>query len=399
MSLSLSEKAKRVKPSSTLAITAKAGELRAKGLDVVGFGAGEPDFPTPENIKEAAKRAIDNNLTKYTAAAGLPALRQAVCDKFKRFNGLDYEPAQVVISNGGKHTLQNAFSAILNPGDEVIIPAPFWLSYPEMVKLADGTPVYVKCGADQNYKITAEQLAAACNEKTKAFVLTSPSNPTGMLYTEDELKELAKVIVEKDIYVISDEIYENLVYDDNKVVSIASLGEDIYKHTITCCGLAKGYAMTGWRIGYCGAPLDVAKAMSAIQSHQTSNPNTVAQYAAIEALNGPQESIDVMRAEFDKRRVTMYERISAMPLVKTLKPQGAFYSFVDISGVLGKSHNGTAIEDVSVLAKILIEEYLVAVIPCTDFGFADHIRLSYAISLEQINKGLDRIEEFLNKVC
>lgn len=399
MSLTLSEKAKRVKPSSTLAITAKAGELRAKGLDVVGFGAGEPDFPTPENIKEAAKKAIDNNLTKYTAAAGLPALRQAVCDKFKRFNNLNYEPAQVVISNGGKHTLQNAFSAILNPGDEVIIPAPFWLSYPEMVKLADGTPVYVKCGADQNYKITAEQLAAACNENTKAFVLTSPSNPTGMLYTEDELKALAKVIVEKDIYVISDEIYENLVYDDNKVVSIASLGEEIYNHTITCCGLAKGYAMTGWRIGYCGAPLNVAKAMSAIQSHQTSNPNTIAQYAAIEALNGPQDSIEVMRAEFDKRRVTMYERISAMPLVKTLKPQGAFYSFVDISAVLGKKHNDTVIEDVSVLAKILIEEYLVAVIPCTDFGFADHIRLSYAISLEQINKGLDRIEEFLNKVC
>lgn len=395
MSLSLSEKAKKVKPSSTLAITAKAGELRAQGLDVVGFGAGEPDFTTPENIKNAAHEAINNNQTKYTAAAGMPALKKAVCDKFERFNNLKYEPAQVVISNGGKHTLQNAFTAILNPGDEVIIPAPFWLSYPEMVKLADGTPVIVNCGVDQNYKITPEQLAAACNENTKAFVLTSPSNPTGMLYSKEELEALAKVIVEKDIYVISDEIYENLIYDNNDVVSIASLGEEIYKHTITCCGVAKGYAMTGWRIGYCGAPLDVAKLMASVQSHQTSNPNTIAQVATIEALNGPQDSIEVMRAEFDKRRCVMYERLSSMPHISTIKPQGAFYSFVDVSKVLGMIHKGIVIEDVNTLAKILIEDYLVAVIPCTDFGFADHIRLSYAISLEQINKGLDRIQTFL----
>lgn len=395
MSLSLSEKAKKVKPSSTLAITAKAGELRAQGLDVVGFGAGEPDFTTPENIKNAAHEAINNNQTKYTAAAGMPALKKAVCDKFERFNNLKYEPAQVVISNGGKHTLQNAFTAILNPGDEVIIPAPFWLSYPEMVKLADGTPVIVNCGVNQNYKITPEQLAAACNENTKAFVLTSPSNPTGMLYSKEELEALAKVIVEKDIYVISDEIYENLIYDNNDVVSIASLGEEIYKHTITCCGVAKGYAMTGWRIGYCGAPLDVAKLMASVQSHQTSNPNTIAQVATIEALNGPQDSIEVMRAEFDKRRCVMYERLSSMPHISTIKPQGAFYSFVDVSKVLGMIHKGIVIEDVNTLAKILIEDYLVAVIPCTDFGFADHIRLSYAISLEQINKGLDRIQTFL----
>lgn len=399
MSLTLSEKAKKVKPSSTLAITAKAGELRAQGHDVVGFGAGEPDFCTPENIKNAAKEAIDNNQTKYTAASGMPALKKAVCDKFKRFNGLDYEPSQVVISNGGKHTLMNIFTAILNPGDEVIIPAPYWLSYPEMVKLADGVPVYVKCGVEQNYKITAKQLADACTEKTKAFVLTSPSNPTGMMYSKEELEEIAKVIIEKDIYVVSDEIYENLVYDNKKAVSIASLGEEIYKRTITCCGVAKGYAMTGWRIGYCGAPADVAKLMSSVQSHQTSNPNTIAQVATIEALNGPQGSIETMREEFNKRRCVMFERLSGMPHIKTVKPDGAFYSFVDVSEVLGKKHNDTVIEDVSVLAKILIEEYLVAVIPCTDFGFSDHIRLSYAISLEQINKGLDRIEKFLNTVA
>lgn len=399
MSLSLSEKAKRVKPSSTLAITAKANELRAKGLDVVGFGAGEPDFKTPENIKNAAHEAINNNQTKYTAAAGMPALREAVCKKFRTFNHLNYEPAQVVISNGGKHTLMNAFQAILNPGDEVIIPAPFWLSYPEMVKLADGTPVVVHCGVEQQYKITPEQLAAACNEHTKAFVLTSPSNPTGMLYSREELEALAKVIVEKDIYVISDEIYENLVYDSNEVVSIASLGKEIYDHTITCCGIAKGYAMTGWRIGYCGAPLQVAKLMSSVQSHQTSNANTIAQFAAVEALSGPQDSIEVMRAEFDKRRCFMYDRLSSMPHISTVKPQGAFYAFVDVSEALGMNHKGTVVEDINIFAKILIEEYLVAVVPCTDFGFPDHIRLSYAISLEQIEKGLNRIQEFLEALA
>lgn len=396
MSLTLSEKAKRVKPSSTLAITAKAKELKAKGNDVVGFGAGEPDFFTPENIKNAAHKALDDNQTKYTAAAGLPALKQAVCDKFKTKNNIEYTPAQVVISNGGKHTLMNAFQAILNPGDEVIIPAPYWLSYPEMVKLADGVPVFVKCDATKGYKISADALAAACTDKTKAFVLTSPSNPTGMFYSEDELKALAKVIVEKDIFVIADEIYEYLVYDGKKAISIASLGEDIYRHTITCNGLAKGYSMTGWRIGYCGAPADVAKLMSSVQSHQTSNANTIAQYAAIEALTGPQDSIETMRAEFEKRRDLMYERVSKMPYVSMLKPEGAFYAFIDCSKVLGKSHKGKVVSDTLVLADILLDEYLVAVVPCPDFGFPNHIRLSYAISQEQINKGLDRIEEFLN---
>ena len=398
MSLTLSRKASQVKPSSTLAITAKANELKAQGLDVVGFGAGEPDFKTPENIKDAAHKAINDNQTKYTAASGMPLLKKAVSDKFARFNHVNYDPSQIVISNGGKHTLMNVFSAILNPGDEVIIPAPFWLSYPEMVKLVDGVPVFVRCDASQSYKITPKQLREACTEKTKAFVLTTPSNPTGMVYSPDELAELAKVIVEKDIFVIADEIYENLVYDDNKAVSIASLGEDIYNHTITCNGMAKGYSMTGWRIGYCGAPKDVAKLMSSVQSHQTSNPNTIAQFAAVEALNGPQESVEMMRQEFDNRRQVMYNRISAMPYLSMLKPQGAFYAFVDCSRLIGKKHKGVEITDISVFAKILIEEYLVAVVPCGDFGFDDHIRLSYATSLEQINKGLDRISECLNNL-
>lgn len=398
MPRSLSVKGMAVKPSSTLAITAKAKALKAEGKDVVGFGAGEPDFATPENICKAAHKAIDDGFTKYTPAAGTVDLRKAVSDKFKNVNKLNYEPNQVVISNGGKHSLTNIFEAILNPGDEVIIPAPFWLSYPEIVKLADGTPVIVRCDASQNYKITPEQLAAACNEHTKAFVLTSPSNPTGMVYTKEELEALAKVIVEKDIYVVSDEIYEYLTYDGAEHVSIGSLNDEILAHTITCNGMAKGYAMTGWRIGYCGAPADVAKVMSSVQSHQTSNPNSIAQMAALEALTGPQESVKVMNAEFNKRRIYMYERISKMPHVKCLLPQGAFYVFVDVSEALNLSYKGEKIGDIAAFAKILIEDYLTAVIPCADFGFADHMRLSYAISMEQIEKGLNRIEEFLTSL-
>ena len=395
MSLSLSAKGLAVKPSSTLAITAKAKELRGKGLDVVGFGAGEPDFDTPINIRDAAVEALNKGITRYTPAAGMPELRAAISRKFARVNGLTYAPEQIIVSNGGKHALTNIFQAIINPGDEVIIPSPYWLSYPEIVKLAGGVPVFVPCSAEDSFKITAERLAEACTEKTKAFILNSPNNPTGMVYSEDELRAIAKVVVEKDIYVISDEIYESLIYDDAKVISIASLGEDIYNHTITCCGMAKAYAMTGWRIGYTGAPLAVAKVMGSIQSHQTSNPNSIAQYASVEALDGPQESVEAMREEFDERRKYMVGRIQSMPYVKAITPKGAFYVFVNIGEVLGKSHKGTVVSDVATLAHILIEEYLTAVIPCADFGRADHIRLSYAISMEQIAKGLDRIQSFL----
>ena len=395
MSLSLSVKGLAVKPSSTLAITAKAKELRTQGLDVVGFGAGEPDFDTPVNIRNAAKEALDRGITRYTPAAGMPELRKAISRKFERVNGLTYAPEQIIVSNGGKHALTNIFQAILNPGDEVIIPSPYWLSYPEIVKLADGVPVFVDCDANDSFKITPEKLAAACNENTKALILNSPSNPTGMVYTKAELEALAKVIVEKDIYVVSDEIYESLVYEDVEQVSIASLGEEIYNHTITCCGMAKAYAMTGWRIGYTGAPLPVAKVMASIQSHQTSNPNSIAQYASIEAFDGPQESVEQMRQEFDKRRVYMCERIAKMPYVKAVTPKGAFYVFVNIGEVLTRSYKGETVGTVEKLAKILIEDYLTAVIPCRDFGREDHVRLSYAISMEQIGKGLDRITQFL----
>lgn len=399
MSLELSKKAAAVKPSSTLAITAKAKELKAQGKDVVGFGAGEPDFNTPENICEAAIKAIKDGFTKYTPASGTNELKAAISKKFKEFNGLDYDTDQIVISNGGKHSLTNIFTALINPGDEVIIPAPFWLSYPEIVKLAGGVPVIVTTTKEQNFKLTAEALAAAVTDKTKALVLNTPNNPTGMLYTEEELRAIAKVAVEKDFYVVADEMYEMLVYGEQKYISIASLGKDIYDRTITCSGLAKSYAMTGWRIGYTGSSKEIAKMMGSVQSHQTSNPNSIAQKAAVEALTGPQDSVKKMHAEFDKRRKYMYKRICDMDLLDALEPMGAFYVFVDGSAVLGKSYKGTKIESVPQMADILINEYSTAIVPCADFGFPDCFRLSYAISIEQIEKGLDRIESFIKELA
>lgn len=398
MSLVLSKKAQAVKPSSTLAITARAKELKAQGLDVVGFGAGEPDFNTPDNINEAAIKAIHDGFTKYTPASGTMELKEAVCKKFADCNKLHYNPNQIVISNGGKHSLTNIFEAILNPGDEVIIPAPYWLSYPEIVKLSDGVPVYIRANKNQNYKVTAEQIASACTDKTKALILNSPSNPTGMIYTKEELEAIAAVVVEKDIYVVSDEIYENLVYGEDEHISIASLNDEIYKRTITCNGMAKSYAMTGWRIGYTGSSVEIAKLMGSVQSHQTSNPNSIAQKAATEALNGPQDTVIAMNKEFNKRREYMVERISAMPLVDAITPQGAFYLFVDVSASLEKEYKGNRIASTDKLADILLNDFMVAVVPCGDFGFDDHIRLSYAISLEQIKKGMDRIENFVNSL-
>lgn len=398
MSLTLSTKAQAVKPSSTLAITAKAAELRSQGIDVVGFGAGEPDFPTPENICNAAIEAINSGFTKYTAASGIKELKEAISDKFKKFNGLNYEPDQIVISNGGKHSLTNVFSVIINPGDEVIIPAPYWLSYPEIVKLAGGVPVFVNGEKEQGYKINVEQLKAATTDKTKALVLNTPSNPTGMIYTEEELREIADYAVENDIYVVADEMYEYLVYNGKKHVSIASFNEEIYRRTITVSGLAKSYAMTGWRIGYTGSSKEIAKLMSSVQSHQTSNPNSIAQKAAVEALTGDQSTVDMMIKEFDNRRKYMYDRVSKMKYVSTLEPDGAFYLFIDCSDVLEKSYKGKKIETTSEMARILIEEYNVAVVPCADFGFPNNIRLSYAIKIETIEKGLSRIEKFLDEL-
>ena len=398
MALTLSKKAQAVKPSSTLAITAKAKELKAQGIDIVGFGAGEPDFNTPENICKAGIKAIETGFTKYTPASGTNELKAAISKKFKDFNGLDYAPNQIVVSTGGKQGLMNVFNAIVNPGDEVIIPAPYWLSYPEMVKLADGVPVYVYGKKENGYKITAAQLEEAITDKTKAVVLNSPSNPTGMIYSKAELEAIAEVVVKKDIYVVADEMYEYLIYGDEKHVSIASLNDEIYKRTITCSGLSKSYAMTGWRIGYTGSSVEIAKLMSAMQSHQTSNPNSIAQYASVEALTGPQDTVEVMKTEFNKRRVYMYNRIKGFPYVDIEEPKGAFYVFIDFSKACELSYKGEKIGSAAKIADILINDYQTAVIPCTDFGFPEHVRLSYAISLEQIEKGLDRIEKFLKEI-
>ncbi|MGC4020060.1 MAG: pyridoxal phosphate-dependent aminotransferase [Muricomes sp.] len=398
MPLTLSKKAAAVKPSSTLAITAKAKAMKAEGIDVVGFGAGEPDFNTPDNINEAAIKAIKDGFTKYTPASGTEELKKAISEKFDSFNGVHYEPNQIVISNGGKHSLTNIFEVILNPGDEVIIPAPYWLTYPEIVRLSDGIPVYIYGEKSNGYKVTAEQIRGAVTENTKALILNTPSNPTGMIYSEEKLRAIADIAVEKDFYIVADEMYEYLIYGDKKHVSIASLGEEIYKRTITCSGVSKSYAMTGWRIGYTGSSAEIAKMMGSVQSHQTSNPNSIAQKAAVEAIKGDQSFLAVMKKAFDERRTYMYKRMSAMPLLELLEPEGAFYVFADLANVLEKSYKGEKIGAAARAAEILLEDYQVAVVPCADFGFDNFIRLSYAISLEAIEKGLDRIEKFVSSL-
>lgn len=391
--MELSKKAMKIKASSTLAISAKAAELKAAGKDMVTFGVGEPDFDTPIHIREAAKKAIDMGKTRYTPAAGIPALRQAVCDKLKKDNGLDYVPAQVIVSNGAKHSLMNAFMAILNEGDEVIIPAPYWLSYSEMVKIAGGVPVVVHTKKENNFMLTKQELEQAYTEKTKALILTSPSNPTGMISTLEDLQMVADFAVAHDIFVISDEIYEKLIYDaDKKHISIASLGKEIYDRTIVINGVSKSYAMTGWRIGFTAAPLEVAKLMASLQSHMASNPNSVAQEATLVALQGDQSCVAEMCKEFKKRRDYIYEREEQIPLISALKPEGAFYLFVDVSKTYGKCYQGKSIASAADFATILLEEKFVAVVPCADFGMPDYIRLSYATSMELIAKGMDRIE-------
>ncbi|HPD01462.1 MAG TPA: pyridoxal phosphate-dependent aminotransferase, partial [Acetivibrio sp.] len=318
--MELSIKALSISPSSTLAIDAKAKKMKAEGIDIIGFGAGEPDFDTPAHIKEAAKKALDEGFTKYTPASGTLELKQAICNKFKRDNGLDYKPSNIVVSNGAKHSLVNAFQAICNPGDEVIITTPAWVSYPEMVKLADAVSVYINTTEEEGFKFTIDKLEKAITDKTKAIIMNSPSNPTGMIYSEEELKAVADLAVSKGIYVISDEIYEKLIYDGYKHVSIASFNDKIKDLTIVVNGVSKSYSMTGWRIGYTASNEQIAKVMSNMQSHATSNPNSIAQKAALAALEGPQEIIDTMAAEFVKRRDYMVDRINSIEGLSCIKP-------------------------------------------------------------------------------
>lgn len=394
--MSLSSKYMGINASPTLAIDSKFKQMKADGLDVVGFGAGEPDFDTPKHIKQAAIDAINNNVTKYTPASGTLELKKAVCKKFKDDNGLDYEPSQIVISNGAKHSLVNAFGAILNPGDEVIIPAPFWVSYPEMVKFCDGVPVVIHTTEQDGFKFTAKQFEDAINDKTKALVLNSPSNPTGMMYTEAELKAIADVAVRHNIYVISDEIYEKLVYTDTKHVSIASLGDDIKDLTIVINGVSKTYAMTGWRIGFTASNHELAKLMGNVQSHVTSNPNSIAQAATVAALLGPKDDLETMRKAFDERRKHMVERINKIDGVSCIMPEGAFYVMMNISKLFGKTVAGTVINSAEDFANVFLDKCLVAVVPGTAFEAREFVRWSYATSMKNIDEGLDRLEKLLN---
>jgi aspartate aminotransferase len=397
MSLFLSKKALSISPSSTLAIDAKFKSMKAKGIDVVGFGAGEPDFDTPAHIKEAAIKAINEGFTKYTPASGMPQLREAVCRKFKRDNGLDYSPEQIVVSNGAKHSLVNAFMAICDPGDEVIIPAPFWVSYPEMVKMADGVPVFLNTSEENNFKFTVEDLKKAITAKTRALVLNSPSNPTGMVYSREELKEIAEVAVQNNIYIISDEIYEKLIYDGMEHTSIATFGNEIKDLTIIINGVSKTYAMTGWRIGYTASNAKIAKVMGSIQSHATSNPNSIAQVAAIAALDGPQDDIEVMRKAFIERRDYMVDRINSIEGLSCSKPQGAFYVMMNIKSILGKEFYGRVITNSDEFADVLLEKANVALVPGSGFGAEEYVRWSYATSMQNIVEGLNRIEKFIKK--
>lgn len=394
--MDLSQNALQITPSMTLEITAKAKQLKAQGVDVIDFGVGEPDFDTPDYIKEAAIDAIKKGYTKYTPSSGISELKKAVCDKLLKDNGLKYQPDQIVISNGAKHSIYNALCAILNPGDEVIIPVPYWLSYPEMVRLAYGKPVFVKTKAENDFKITAEELKNAITSKTKALILNTPNNPTGSVYTKEELEELVKIIEEANIFVISDEIYEKLIYEGSHI-SIASLNEKIKELTILVNGMSKAYAMTGWRIGYTASSLEIAKVMSNIQSHTTSNPNSIAQYASVAALSGDETVIKRMAEEFNKRRIYMVERINKIKGLKSNKPQGAFYVMVNIDEYIGKEIKGKIIRGSIDFANALIEGANVAVVPALPFGMDNYIRISYATSIENIEKGLNRIEEFLNK--
>ena len=396
--MELSRKSQAIEPSLTLAITAKAKEMKEKGIDVISFSAGEPDFNTPKNIINAAIKAMEDGNTKYTSVNGILQLREAICKKFKDDNGLEYNPSQIVVSTGAKQSLANTFLAILNPGDEVIVSTPYWLCYPELIKLADGKPVFVEGDEKSNYKFTKENLEKAVTAKTKAIVLNTPNNPTGTIYNKEELEVIADFAKKYDIIIISDEMYEKLIYDNENHISIASLSKDAYERTIVINGLSKSYAMTGWRIGYCAASEKIAKLMISIQSHVTSNVCSITQYAALEALNGPQDEITKMINEFEKRRNYMINRIESIDNLSIVKPKGAFYIMINIENCLGKEINGKILNDSMEFCASLLENEKLAVIPGKAFGLNNYIRVSYATSMEAIKEGLNRIESFIKKL-
>jgi aspartate aminotransferase len=390
MNYKVSQRAASLSPSLTLAIDAKAKQMKADGLDVVGFGAGEPDFDTPQHIKDAAAAALAAGFTKYTPSSGIPELRQAIADKFKRENGLSYKPSQVIVSCGGKHSCFNVIIATCQEGDEVVIPAPYWLSYPEMVKLAGAKPVILTTTDQTEFKVTPDQLRAAITPKTRLFILNSPSNPTGSVYTPDEVKALGDVCIEKGVLIMSDEIYEHLLYDGAVHKSVASFSPAHFEHTIVVHGFAKAWSMTGWRLGFLAAPEPIAKAIDAVQSHSTSNPTSFAQKGAVAALNGSQEHLKGWLAEYSRRRGYAHQRLNSMPGVTCVNAKGAFYLFPNVAGTGLKSTE---------FCNRLLEQEKVAAVPGIAFGADQYIRLSYATSMANIEKGLDRMEKFTRSLA
>ncbi len=398
-SLTISHRCQNIAPSPTLAITARAKEMKASGVDVIGFGAGEPDFPTPAFICDAAKEAIDLGMTRYTPASGTVALRQAICDKLLRDNHLVYTPADVIVSSGAKHSLFTIFQAILDPGDEVLIPTPCWVSYPEMVRMAGGVPVFIPADESTNFIPTNRDIARCVTRRTKAIILTSPSNPNGSVWSREQLQFVADLAVSHPFYVVSDEIYEKLIYDGQKHLSIAELGEQIKSQTFVVNGMSKAYAMTGWRIGYVAGPRQAIAAMGNFQSHATSNANAIAQYASMKALQGDQHCVEEMVAAFEERRNAMVDKINRIEGLSCLKPQGAFYIMLNIKGILGRTYDGRVIDCSQTFAELLLAVQHVAVVPGIAFEAEGFCRLSYAVSMKQCMEGLDRIEAFVRELC
>ena len=394
----ISRRAKRITPSPTLAVTAKAKRMQSEGIDVISFGAGEPDFDTPEHIKQAAIKSLESGFTKYTPTSGTADLKQAICDKLSRDNGLVYDKSQVIVSLGAKHSIYNAVLATVNPGDEVIIPAPYWVSYPEIVNMAEGRPVYLQTDETTLFCAPVDVIRAAVTPRTRMLILNSPSNPTGAVYDRKHIEQIAELAVEKRFYVVSDEVYEKIIYDGREHVSIASLGEQIKKLTITVNGLSKAYSMTGWRLGYIAAEKGIVDAMAAIQSHSASNMVSFTQPAAVAALTGPQSVVEEMVAEFDKRRKYVVGRLNDIEGISCVMPGGAFYVFPNVSSLYGRKHNGRPITNSDAFTEFLLEEANVAVVAGGGFGADNYIRLSYATSMENIERGLDRIAEAVSKL-
>lgn len=394
----LSDRAKMIKPSPTLAIDSKAKSMKASGIDVISFGVGEPDFDTPENVKEAAARALREGFTKYTAVGGIDSLKDAIIEKFDRDNGLSYRRDEIIVSSGAKHSLYNIAQALYHGGDEIIIPSPYWVSYPDQVRLNDATPVFVKTHEEDSFRLKPEALAGSITRKTKALILNSPSNPTGMIYDRNTLEKIAELALRHNFFIISDEIYEKLVYDGARHVSIASIDKEVRERTIVVNGLSKSHAMTGWRIGYAAGPAEIIKAMTNIQSQSTSNPNSITQKAAVEALRGPQDFIEMMLAEFDARRRYLVSELNKLGGVRCVMPQGAFYAFPNTSGIYGRKSGAGKISSSSELALYLLEEAKVALVQGAAFGDDNYMRLSYATSLQDIKRGIERIKEALGRL-